>query len=432
MENYHVWINRFLRLFCGLVYCFSELVFADTLQCSGNGIGGGGATRSAPSCEAYGSGWTVKLGAVTDTATYWTCQNGGQNWQGGVCTKQPSVCQEGAAPPNSDDVGQGPYWTANGRMGGKSACMSNGCTATGDNDGGIGVGVGGGAVEYFTYFKNMKQTGASCNYDDTKNNSSSPDTKCGPNEGSYTVNGKTKCVEQGKPNPKNDPKPKTETTTKETQSPDGTKTKTETTTTTQKSGDGTTTTTTTTTTTKTGADGTPMGTETTTEVKKTDEGTKENDDEDDKKLKDFCEKNPQLNICKNSSVSGTCESTTCNGDAITCEALKLQRGNDCELKKDTPEKTLGKQINDKNDPLKNSLPTIENAKQVDLSSLNLNANGWGLGGGCIQDKSISVMGKQVTIPLSSLCEYLLALRYAIMLIAAILSFKIVSGAVLTV
>lgn len=437
MENYHVWINRVLCCLCSLVYFISGIATADELVCNAIGIS---APVAAPTCGGLDKSGKWKLDPYTppaaNSASTWFCtgtagQFNGYRTAGGGCGWQKTSCDAGVEPPGRDDSGKKPFWVALGKMGGNSACLENGCTATGVPDGQIGVGTGGGAVTYYTFFQDMKQTGATCVYDD--NQGSGPDVKCGPDEGTATVNGKTTCLAKGEPNPKDNPKPKTDTTKKETNNSDGTKTTTETTTTTQKNGDGTTTTTTTTTTTKRGADGTVLGTETSTETKKTDPGNKDDgDDDEEDKMKDFCEKNPHLNICKNSTVAGACETTTCEGDAITCAVLKLQRATDCEVKKDTAEKTLGKQLNDKNDPLKSSLPSIDNARQVDLGALNINSNGWGLGGACIQNKSITVMGKTVIIPLSELCEYLLALRYGIMLIAGILSFKIVSGAVLTV
>lgn len=439
MDKYHVWTNRFLCCLCSSLYFISVLVFADEKICKGPGTGE--KPFPSPNCTFFNQGSNVfKVGRILtnsagDISYYCLSVSGsygaGYEAFGGGCVTQKNNCQAGQEPPGSTEGSAGKFWTSPGRAAGRTTCMENGCIATGDPNGSTGVGGGaGGGVDYFTFFKNMRQTGATCNYDDQKKNGNNPDKKCAPNEGTAVVNGVTTCHPRGE-KPQDNPRPKTETTTKETQSPDGTKTKTETTTTTQQNGDGTGTTTTTTTTTKTDGAGNVISKETSTETKKTDKGNLE-DEDSEKKNNEFCKANPNLNICKNSTVEGACENTTCNGDAITCEILKLERANDCEVKKDTPEKTLGKQINSKNDPLQSSLPSLDNAKQVDLTQLNLNANGWGFGGACMQDKQISVMGKFITIPLSSLCEYLLALRYGIMLIASILSFKILSGAVLTV
>lgn len=79
--------------------------------------------------------------------------------------------------------------------------------------------------------------------------------------------------------------------------------------------------------------------------------------------------------------------------------------------------------------MKDSLPTKDNAQEVDLNS-QIDTGGWGGGGSCVSDKSFSVMGKVIVIPVSKVCDYLIYLRFAIMLIAGIVSFKMVSGSIL--
>ena len=437
-------LNRFMRNFCCVLYFVFFLIShaqADELECYGAGIGPG--TAPAPRCTAlnvegrnykifkYQNGQGASFDSPPPGNYSWTCkeQNTGGTIYGGACGVKKNSCQAGAEPPGSFSGEAGTFWASPGVAGGSSVCMSNNCVATGDSSGSNGVGVGGGATSWQTYFKNMKQTGAACNYDDQQKQGNSDKKNCGPGESTFQVGDKVTCIPNGQPEPKKDPKPKTETTTKETNSPDGTKTKTETKTTTTHNGNGTSTTTTTTTTTKFDGSGNVIGTETSTETKQKDDG---NLDDEEEKEDDFCKKNPTLNICKNSSVSGDCENTTCEGDAITCAIIQLQKKNDCELKKDTPEKILGRQIAEGNDPKATSLPTIDNAQNIDLAAQNLNSEGWGIGGSCIADKQIFVMGQEVNIPFSKLCDFLLALRAGIMLLAGIFSFKILSGAVLTV
>nr|WP_263398768.1 virulence factor TspB C-terminal domain-related protein [Undibacterium oligocarboniphilum] len=146
---------------------------------------------------------------------------------------------------------------------------------------------------------------------------------------------------------------------------------------------------------------------------------------------DFCKKHPELNICKNSSVQGRCAQTSCDGDAITCAILRTQQQRDCEDHDDNdPQVKLGKQLLSGDDPLKDSLPNAENAQVVDLSGNIVNADGWGGGGQCFTDKTFSVSGRSFVLPLSSVCDYLLALRFAVMLMAALTSYKMVSGTIL--
>ena len=82
------------------------------------------------------------------------------------------------------------------------------------------------------------------------------------------------------------------------------------------------------------------------------------------------------------------------------------------------------------DPLKSTFPTVAGASIVQAPS-TLDASGWLGGGACFSDKTITVQGKSVLIPLSKYCDYLLTFRYALMAVAALVSFKILSGAVLT-
>ncbi|GGC57730.1 virulence factor TspB C-terminal domain-related protein [Undibacterium terreum] len=138
-----------------------------------------------------------------------------------------------------------------------------------------------------------------------------------------------------------------------------------------------------------------------------------------------------MNICKNSSVQGDCAQTTCDGDAITCAILQKQRQQYCEDHDEkNPQVILGKQLLNGEDPMKSQYPTLDNAQTVDLSQNHLDTGGWGLGGSCFQDKTFSVAGASVTIPLSQSCQYLIAFRYAIMLLAGIASWRMVSGSIL--
>ena len=79
--------------------------------------------------------------------------------------------------------------------------------------------------------------------------------------------------------------------------------------------------------------------------------------------------------------------------------------------------------------MKDMLPSKDKAQEVDLRR-DIDTSGWGGGGSCFSDKTISVMGKTVVIPVSRVCDYLIYLRFAIMLIAAIVSYKMVSGSIL--
>ena len=100
----------------------------------------------------------------------------------------------------------------------------------------------------------------------------------------------------------------------------------------------------------------------------------------------------------------------------------------CDATKESEQSKLGQQIMNGQDPLGDKLPTPGNAPEVDLPTLS--ADGWMGGGSCFQDKSVSVHGMALTIPFSSVCPYLLPIRAAVMLIAALASFRMLSGTVL--
>jgi hypothetical protein len=79
------------------------------------------------------------------------------------------------------------------------------------------------------------------------------------------------------------------------------------------------------------------------------------------------------------------------------------------------------------DPL--TLPTVANAQEVDVSQV-VRADGWGGGGSCFKDKTINLLGHSIVLPISRICEYLIYLRYAIMLMASLVSFRMLSGSIL--
>lgn len=253
------------------------------------------------------------------------------------------------------------------------------------------------------------------------------DKKCP--DGSAPVDGQCKLPETKNPCPPgytnlsaepdnpNCTKPERDSNTTTTRNPDGSTTTTTTENTRHRNPDGTTTTGTTTTITTCQESGTCTTTTTT--------GTGTEADKGD----DLCKKNPNLNICRNSTVSGDCENTTCEGDAITCALLRQQRKEYCENTKENPQTTLGNQLLAGNDPLKSTLPTAANATGVNLGQGALDTSGFMGGGSCFADKSFSVMGQTFVIPFSAVCNILLALRFAIMIIASLVSFRMVSGVI---
>jgi len=150
---------------------------------------------------------------------------------------------------------------------------------------------------------------------------------------------------------------------------------------------------------------------------------------------DLCKQHAELNICKNSQVQGQCALVTCTGDAIQCATLRAAATIQCKQQQDDdalkalPSYGLGASVLSGNDPLAASLPTTKNASQINVAS-TLDSSGFLGGGSCFADKTLTVQGRSFVIPFSSACQYLVAFRYALMTIAALVAFRILSGAII--
>lgn len=149
---------------------------------------------------------------------------------------------------------------------------------------------------------------------------------------------------------------------------------------------------------------------------------------------DFCEKHPGSSICQNSGVSGNCENFVCNGDAIQCAILRESHDANCKAAADEAAANgsgigkLGKGVLEGNDPDGDKLPRPGNGTNISMPSLD--QSGWLGGGECFADKTVYIQGREITIPFSKACGALIVLRYAIMIVAALASFKMLSGAII--
>lgn len=258
---------------------------------------------------------------------------------------------------------------------------------------------------------------------------SSSDGKCpaGTVAGGQDSRGMTICI--GTAKPPAPPVVKTEKPPVTTSNPDGGSTTTQESTSSNADGSATTTTTTT----VTAPDGTKTVTVSTNTTPKPAGGAGIEDKPEDKS--DLCKQNPHLTICKNSQVVGQCAEVSCTGDAIQCATLRAAAAMECKAREEvkemqaSPYYALGQAAAAGNDPLKNSFPTVANAKTVQLPG-SLDGSGWLGGGAPFPDKTFVVQGQTVTIPFASALQYLLILRYALMVVALLVSFRILSGAVI--
>ena len=149
---------------------------------------------------------------------------------------------------------------------------------------------------------------------------------------------------------------------------------------------------------------------------------------------DLCKLHPELTVCRNSSVSGSCAAVSCSGDAIQCETLREVSAMACKAKTDSDALAASPLTAVGNNAINGTvtgLPTKSNASLVNVPS-SLDQSGWLGGGAPFPDKSFTVQGKIIVIPFSNVTSYLLALRYALMAASMLISFRMLSGSILKV
>ena len=150
----------------------------------------------------------------------------------------------------------------------------------------------------------------------------------------------------------------------------------------------------------------------------------------------LCKQNPNLTICQNSTVTGTCGQISCTGDAIQCATLRAAAAIQCQQKqteddlKASSAYTLGSAVMSGADPAASTLPSPSKATTVTMPG-TLDQSGWLGAGQCFADKVVSVQGRTFVLPYSKACDYLIVLRLGLMVIASLVSFRIVRDAVLT-
>jgi hypothetical protein len=150
----------------------------------------------------------------------------------------------------------------------------------------------------------------------------------------------------------------------------------------------------------------------------------------------LCKQNPNLTICQNSTVSGTCGQVTCTGDAIQCATLRAAAAMQCKQKQDDDDLkassayTLGSSVMGGTDPAGSTLPSPSKATAITMPG-TLDQTGWLGAGQCFADKVVTVQGRTFVLPYSKACDYLIVLRLGLMVIASLVSFRIVRDAVLT-
>ncbi|MFI4938959.1 MAG: hypothetical protein ACHP7O_01220 [Burkholderiales bacterium] len=154
---------------------------------------------------------------------------------------------------------------------------------------------------------------------------------------------------------------------------------------------------------------------------------------------DMCTLHPALAVCNVSTVASNClagvATVSCSGDAITCAIAQATADADCRSKNDaqvvanSSATVLGNQLLTGADPMGTGLPTLANAAQGTLPS-QLDSSGWLGGGACLADIPMVIGTASYVFPLSQVCDWLIPLRAVMMLIASLVSYRIMSSAVL--
>ncbi len=150
----------------------------------------------------------------------------------------------------------------------------------------------------------------------------------------------------------------------------------------------------------------------------------------------LCSENPNLTICQNSTVSGTCGEISCTGDAIQCATLRAAAALQCARQADedglkaNASKTLGDAILGGTDPAKTTIDTLIKGDTADMSAPTLDQGGFVGGGSCLPDKTFFVMGHAVTVSFATVCSNIQPLRYIVMACAFILVYLMVARSVI--
>lgn len=157
---------------------------------------------------------------------------------------------------------------------------------------------------------------------------------------------------------------------------------------------------------------------------------------DGKDAQDLCQTHPELTVCRNSTATADCTAgTSYTGDAIQGATLQAVTAMKCKQQKDDDDLKAsalyakGNGVANGADPDASSLPSVANATSVAMPT-SLNTTGFVGGGSPFSDVTFSVQGKSFTIPFAKWTGYLEAFKYVMMVIASLVSFRMLSGAIL--
>lgn len=155
----------------------------------------------------------------------------------------------------------------------------------------------------------------------------------------------------------------------------------------------------------------------------------------DPSLGNLCKTNPNLNICHNSSVSGSCGQVACTGDAIQCATLRAAAAMQCQQQSDINTlsgmsvSATGAAILAGSDPDAAKIAANQAGTSVDMSNPGANIDSSGFApASCLADRQISILGHQVTISFSQYCPQLANIKPVVLALASLVWVYIVFGA----
>lgn len=116
--------------------------------------------------------------------------------------------------------------------------------------------------------------------------------------------------------------------------------------------------------------------------------------------KSFCDENPRSPMCKEGAFGGACGAFTCDGDGVQCAmALEVHKRN-CQLF-DTPSElsSIGESVMNGQ-----AVPAGHPGGKPSVLSLDALFKPQAVTAGCLPDKVVPLMGKQLVLPWSRICD----------------------------
>lgn len=129
-----------------------------------------------------------------------------------------------------------------------------------------------------------------------------------------------------------------------------------------------------------------------------------------------------------SSFGGTCAQgfKAVSDDAVINAMAEETFRQNCKVNPDADSQKEGKEAYDKNEKAENMTKDNPNNSELSVGPERFDVTNAIGGGGCITDKTVTVAGKAITLPLSNVCQYLSVLGSVLMACSFLLAARIVT------